>query len=153
MLDKEASSAAVVTKLESLSKVMAAVKPAVMAKAVAKIEKVDKEVLAKFKDADLTPEQVMMKLMTTKAMVVMMMIIMLFAMVMYNHDDYIIALMVTVLDVISYLIVTNYSFWSNVNELAPLENSCYNALHLLSGSFIRESFLERQQGKLHFASF
>ena len=112
MLEKEASSAAVVTKLESLSKVMAAVKPAVMAKAIEKIEKVDKEVLAKFKDADLTPEQVMMalvKMTTTKTMVVMMMI-MLFAMVMYNHDDYTIALMVIVLDVISYLIVTNDSF-------------------------------------------
>ncbi|MEG7522736.1 MAG: hypothetical protein M3H12_06500, partial [Chromatiales bacterium] len=59
MLEKEASSAAVVTKLESLSKVMAAVRPAVLAKVIKKIEKLDKQVIAKFSDVDLTPKQVM----------------------------------------------------------------------------------------------
>ncbi|KAI0221070.1 hypothetical protein LSAT2_027511 [Lamellibrachia satsuma] len=57
ILKKETSSAAIVSTLQSLSKVIAAVRPAVMAEVVKKIQKVDKAVLAKLKDAEMTPEQ------------------------------------------------------------------------------------------------
>ena len=58
MLENEMSSSDMVRKLGRLSKVMAAVRPVVMRRVMGKIDRVNKMVLATFKDSEMTREQV-----------------------------------------------------------------------------------------------